>query len=80
MALYFIMADCYVIALAPTPSSNCCSCHHCCHHIVIVSHPATPTEESGLKKEMAGKVNFIYGTRIEKSGPDSRFSPIADLE
>ncbi len=24
VALYFIMADCYVIALAPAPSSHCC--------------------------------------------------------
>jgi hypothetical protein len=37
VSLFFIMADCYVIALAPAPSSHCCSCRHCCHCIVIVT-------------------------------------------
>jgi hypothetical protein len=40
------------------PSSHCCSCHHCCHRIMIVSHPATLTEEKNIC--------FIYGTRMEK--------------
>jgi hypothetical protein len=37
VALYSIMADCYAIALAPAPSSHCCSHHNCCHRFVIVT-------------------------------------------
>jgi hypothetical protein len=51
MALYFIMADCYVLALAPTPSSHCRSCHDCCHCIMIVGCPAALMEESLQKKK-----------------------------
>jgi hypothetical protein len=58
IALYFITADCYLIALATTPSSHCFSRHHYCHPIVIVSLPATLMEESLQKKEKAEKVNF----------------------
>jgi hypothetical protein len=40
VALYFIMADCFVIALALALSSHCCSRRHCCHCFVIVTtHP-----------------------------------------
>jgi hypothetical protein len=59
-----------VITLAPTPSSHCCSRHHCCHCIVIISHPATLIEKSLLKKEKAGKVMF-YLRR-----PDSDFQQV----
>jgi hypothetical protein len=63
VALYFIMADCYVIALAPAPSSHCRSRRHCCHRFVIVTYrPSTFTEESVQKKKKAEKSIFIYGT------------------
>jgi hypothetical protein len=59
VALYFIMADCYVVASAPAPSSHCCSHHHCCHRFVIVTYrPSTLTEESVQKKKKAEKVYF----------------------
>jgi hypothetical protein len=58
VALYFIMADYYAVALAPTPSSYCPSCCHHCHCIMIVSHPATLTKESIQKNEKAEKVYF----------------------
>jgi hypothetical protein len=63
VALYFIMADCYIAASAPMPSSHYCSRHHCCHCIVIVSCPATLTEESVLKKKKAGKVFFSFSAQ-----------------
>jgi hypothetical protein len=58
VALYFIMADCYIVALAPTPSSHCHSRRNRCHPIVIVSLPATHMEESVQKKEKAQRVYF----------------------
>jgi hypothetical protein len=59
MALYFIMADCYIVASAPALSSHCCSRHHCCHHFMIVTYrPSTLTEESVQKKKKAEKVYF----------------------
>ena len=58
VVLYFIMADCYVVALAPVPSSHCCSCHHCCHRIMILSSPATLMEESHQKGKKEEKVYF----------------------
>jgi hypothetical protein len=62
VALYFIMADCYVIALAPAPSSHChgalslpllCDCYN----------QSTLTEEFLQKKKKAEKSIFIYDTR-----------------
>jgi hypothetical protein len=59
MALYFIMADCYVIASAPVPSSHCCSQHHHCHCFMIVTYRlSTLTEESVQKKKKAEKLYF----------------------
>jgi hypothetical protein len=59
VALYFIMADCYVVASAPAPSSHCRSHLHRCHRFVIVRyHPSTLTEESVQKKKKAEKVYF----------------------
>jgi hypothetical protein len=59
VALYFIMADCYVVASTPVPSSHCCSRHHRCHRFVIVTYrPSTLTEESVQKKKKAEKVCF----------------------
>jgi hypothetical protein len=58
VALYFIMADCYVVASAHVPSSHCHSRRHCCHCFVIVTaHPhlqSNPTQ----KKEKEEKVYF----------------------
>jgi hypothetical protein len=59
VALYFIMADCYVVASAPAPSSHCRSRRHCCHRFVIVTYcRSTLTEESVQKKKTAEKVYF----------------------
>jgi hypothetical protein len=59
VALYFIMADCYVVASAPAPSSHCHNRRHLCHRFVIVTYcPSTLTEESVQKKKKAEKVYF----------------------
>jgi hypothetical protein len=59
VALYFIMADCYVVASAPAPSSHCRSRRHHCHRFVIVTYrPSTLTVESVQKKKKAEKVYF----------------------
>jgi hypothetical protein len=63
VALYFIMADCYVIASAPAPSSHCCSHRHHCHCFVIVTYrPSALTEEFIQKKKKAEKVYFYLCT------------------
>jgi hypothetical protein len=73
VALYFIMEDCCVVASAPASSSHCCSrCHHC-HCIVIVSHPATLTEESLQKTKRQKKSIFNYGTKQKIQNPDWTF-------
>jgi hypothetical protein len=72
VALYFVMADIYVVTLVSTPSSHCCSCHHHCHCIVIVSCLAMLTEES-LQKKKTEEVYFNCGTKIENSIPDWNF-------
>jgi hypothetical protein len=59
VALYFIMADCYVVASAPAPSSHCRSRRHRCHRFMIVTYrPSTLTEESVQKKKKAEKFYF----------------------
>jgi hypothetical protein len=67
MALYFIMADCYVIALVPMPSSHCPSHRYFCHCIVIASRPDTLMEECLLKKEKAEKVFLITAQNLKKA-------------
>jgi hypothetical protein len=66
MALYFIMADCYVVTSAPAPSSHSCSHCHCCHCIVVVSSLANLTEESIQKKKRQKKL-FLITAQNRKS-------------
>jgi hypothetical protein len=62
VALYFIMADCYLVALAPAPSSHCCSLRHCCHRFMIVTaHPHLRRNPLRRKKRQKMSI-FIYGT------------------
>jgi hypothetical protein len=67
VALYFIMADCYVVALAPAPSSHCCSRRHHCHCFVIVTYrPTTLTEESIQKNKKAEKVyTYLWHNKLK---------------
>ncbi len=73
VAPYFIMADCYIIALAPAPSSHCCSHCHCCHCIVIVSRTATLMEEFIQKEKRQEKSIFNCGTKGEVQSLDWSF-------
>jgi hypothetical protein len=62
MTLYFIMADCYVVASAPAPSSHCCSHRYCCHRFVFVTaHPHLQRNPIRRRKRQKKSI-FIYGT------------------
>jgi hypothetical protein len=76
VALYFIMADCYVIALAPAPFYHCCSRHHHCHCFVIVTaHPHLRRNPLSRKKRQKKSI-FIYGTFFKKNKSGSNFQQI----
>jgi hypothetical protein len=76
VALYFIMADCYVVASAPAPSSHCCSRHHHSHCFVIVTaHPHLRRNPFRRKKRQK-KFIFIYGTTLKKNESGSNFQQI----
>ncbi len=76
VALYFFMADCYVVASALAPSSHCCSCHHCCHCFVIVTtHPHLWRNPLRRKKRQKKSI-FIYGTTFKKNESGSDFQLI----
>ncbi len=62
VALYFIMADCYVIALAPAPFSHCFSCRNHCHHFVIVTARPHLRRNPFRRRKRRKKSIFIYGT------------------
>jgi hypothetical protein len=76
MALYFIMADCYVVASAPAPSSHCCSHRHCCHRFVIVTTRPHLRGNPLRKKKRQKKSIFIYGTTFKKNESGSNFQRI----
>jgi hypothetical protein len=61
VALYFIMADCYVVALAPAPLSHCCSHHHHCHRFVT-AHPRL--RRNPLRKKKRQKSLFLFTTQL----------------
>jgi hypothetical protein len=62
VAIYFIMADCHVVALAQAPFSHCRSRRHYCHHFVIVTtHPHLPRNPFRRRRKQK-KYIFIYGT------------------
>ncbi len=65
VALYFIMADCYVVASAPVPSFHCHSRRHRCHHFMIVTaHPHLRRNPLKRKKRQKKSI-FIYGKKNE---------------
>ncbi len=81
VALYFIMANYYIVALAPMPSSHCCSRRHRCHCIMIVSRPATLMEKSLQKKEMGRKSLFlITAQKLKTAFQTGTFSESPNLE
>jgi hypothetical protein len=76
VALYFIMADYYVVALAPAPSSHFCSRRHHCHCFVIVTaHPHLRRNPIRRKKRQKKSI-FIYGTTFKKNASGSDFQRI----
>ncbi len=76
VALYFIMADCYVVASAPAPSSHCRSRRHRCHRFVIVTtHPHLRRNPLRRKKRQKKSI-FIYGTTFKKNESGSNFQRI----
>jgi hypothetical protein len=76
VALYFIMADCYLVASAPAPSSHCCSSRHRCHHFVIVTaHPHLRRNPFRRKKRQKKSI-FIYGTTFKKNESGSNIQQI----
>ncbi len=75
MALFFIMADCYVVALAPVPSSHCPSRRHCCNRIVIVTAHPHVWRNPFRRRNRQKKSIFIYGkTHLKKANLDQVFS------
>jgi hypothetical protein len=82
VALYFIMADCYVIALAPAPSSHCYSRRHHCHCFVIVTarqHLLTNPleEEKGRKSLFLFTAQQIEINKFRPSFSKSKYIKIA---
>jgi hypothetical protein len=70
------MADCYVIASAPAPSSPCHSRRHRCHCFVIVTaHPHLQRNPFRRKKRQKKSI-FIYGTTFKKNESGSDFQQI----
>jgi hypothetical protein len=67
VALFFIVADCYVVASALEPSSHCCSHRHRCHRIVIVTaHPHL--RRNLFRRRKRQKSLFLFtAQQIEKS-------------
>jgi hypothetical protein len=76
VALYFIMADCYVVASAPVPSSHCCSRRHCFHCFVIVTTRPHLRRNPVRRKKRQKKSIFIYGTIFKKNESGSDFQRI----
>jgi hypothetical protein len=76
VALYFIMADCYVVALAPAPSSHCRSRRHHCHCFVIVTARPHLQRNPLRRKKRQKKAIFIYGTTFKKNESGSDFQQI----
>jgi hypothetical protein len=76
VALYFIMADCYVIALAPVPSSHCRSRRHRCHHFVIITARPHLRRNPLRRKKRQKKFLFIYGTTFKKNESEFDFQRI----
>jgi hypothetical protein len=76
MALYFIMADCYVVSSAPAPSSHCRSRRHRCHRFVIVTARPHLRRNPIRRKKRHKKSIFIYGTTFKKNESGSDFQRI----
>jgi hypothetical protein len=75
VALYCIMADCYVAALAPAPS-YCRSRRHCCHCFVIVTARPHLRRNPVRRKKRQKKCIFIYGTTFKKNESGSNIQQI----
>jgi hypothetical protein len=74
VALYFIMADCYVVALALAPSSHCCSRRlhfHC--FAIVTAHPHLRRNLVRRKKRQKKSI-FIYAQILRKTNLDPIFS------
>jgi hypothetical protein len=67
VALYFIMADCYVVALAPVPSSHCHSRRHCCHCFVIFTARPHLQRNPFRRRKRQNNLFLITAQQIEKS-------------
>jgi hypothetical protein len=76
VTLYFIMADCYVVASAPAPSSHCHSHRHHCHRFVIVTARPHLQRNPLRRKKRQKKYIFIYGTTFKKNESGSNFQQI----
>jgi hypothetical protein len=75
VALYFIMADCYIVALAPAPSSHCHSRRHYCHCIVIVTARSHLWRNPFRRRKMAEKVySYLRHNKLKKANLDQVFS------
>jgi hypothetical protein len=74
VALYFIIADCYVLASTPAPSSHYCSRRHHCHCIVIVTI-RPHLQRNPFRKKKAEKVYFyLRHNKLKKANLDRVFS------
>ncbi len=78
VALYFIMADCYIVTSALVPSSHCCSCqhrHHCHRFMTVTARPHL--RRNPLRRKIRQKKSiFIYGTTFKKNKSGSNFQQI----
>jgi hypothetical protein len=80
VALYFIMADCYIVPSTPAPSSHCCSHRHHCHRFVIVTAHPHLWRNPFRRRTRQKKSIFIYGTTNWKKRIWTKFLASPDLE
>jgi hypothetical protein len=75
VAFYFIMDDCYFVALAPAPSSHCCSCHHHCNRFVIVTaRPHLRGNPYRRRKRWKKSIFNLRHNELKKANLDQVFS------
>jgi hypothetical protein len=76
VALYFIMADCYVVASAPALSSHCRSRRYRCHCFVIVTARPHLWRNPLRRKKRQKKSIFIHSATFKKNESGSNFQQI----
>jgi hypothetical protein len=65
------------VALAPAPSSDCCTCRHCCHRIVIVTALPHLQRNPIRRRKRQKKSIFIKKANLDQVFSKSKSGTIA---